>query len=73
MLKRLAFTLGLAIAAFLLGWLLGRDGGPDPVAPTAPTAPPAEVELRLDAGGVTLMPDAGLHLKPIEPLDAGLE
>jgi hypothetical protein len=56
-------------AAFLLGWLLGRgDASRDP--PVAPvlsaTIRPEDVELRIDAGAVTLLPDGGgLHLRPL--------
>jgi hypothetical protein len=69
MIKRLALPLGLAAVAFLLGWLLGR--GDSPPAPAPSVRPSADVELRLDAGGVTLLPEGGLELRPIEPLDAG--
>jgi hypothetical protein len=60
----------LAIAAaFLLGWWL-RGGDAHPPATVAPvlsaTVSPDDVELRLDAGAVTLLPDGGgLHLRPL--------
>ena len=62
--------------AFALGWLLGRDAD-DPAPTSAPSASapgadgglrPEDVELRLDAGGLTLIPDGGLTLEPIDAL-----
>ncbi len=56
---------------FFLGWMVGRGEKP-PVPPLAPTGPaPEDVELRLDAGSLTLMPDGGLELPhlPRDPLN----
>ena len=64
--------------AFVLGWLLGRsDDEPARTAPSASVGAPGadgglrpeDVELRLDAGGLTLIPDGGLTLQPIDPVD----
>jgi hypothetical protein len=56
-------------AAFLLGWWLGRGETPPrgDVAPVlSATVRPEDVELRLDAGSVSLLPDGGgLHLRPL--------
>lgn len=66
---------GLALVgaglAFTLGWLAGRQQPPPPVPAPAPstTLQPEDVELRLDAGSLTLLPEGGLDLKPIEPLN----
>lgn len=65
--------------AFALGWLLGR-GGDDPAPTSAPSASapgpdgglrPEDVELRLDAGALTLIPDGGLTLEPIDAPGGG--
>jgi hypothetical protein len=62
----------LALAAtFVLGWWWGRSE-PAEAPPAARSAEP-EVQLRIDAGGISLLPDGGLHLKPLPPLDAGIE
>jgi hypothetical protein len=56
---------------FLLGWMVGRGDSPS-TPPPAPTGPaPEDVELRLDAGSLTLMPDGGLELPrlPRDPLN----
>jgi hypothetical protein len=78
--KTTLLTLSVAVALLALGWLLGRHSAPEPGGaataepPDPPPSPlatsaPRAVELRLDAGALRLLPDASLHLKPIEPLD----
>lgn len=65
--RRYALWMGLVAAAcFVLGWLAARQPwqGHPPAA-----APSATVEIHIDAGSVELLPDGGLHLKPIPPLD----
>ena len=69
--KRIAVPIVLTAAGFLLGWLFARvDSGSQ--APKSTPIPPASVHIQLDAGAVTLLPEGGLRLEPIEPLDAGL-
>jgi hypothetical protein len=67
MTARQALVLALvAFGCFALGWWVGRQpSSGHPVA--APSAPP--VDIRVDAGSVELLPDGGLHLRPIPPLD----
>ncbi|MEZ4437892.1 MAG: hypothetical protein R3B72_02310 [Polyangiaceae bacterium] len=68
---RTLFVASLAAVAFLLGWLLGRrDDAPSAAAP-APSASlrPEDVEVRVDADAVTLLPEGGLHLPPLPELD----
>jgi len=55
----------VAGVCFVLGWLAARQPWQGPPAP----APSASVEIHIDAGSVDLLPDGGLHLKPIPPLD----
>ena len=78
-------AVGAAVGLFVLGWVLGRCPATDlageaarggsapvpavPVGSLAGTSDPQTVELRLDAGSLRLLPDASLHLRPIEPLD----
>jgi hypothetical protein len=59
-------SLGVVAGAFALGWWFGRKNHDEPPA-MAPSAS-ASVSLQLDAGGVTLLPEGGLELKPITPL-----
>lgn len=72
--RRGAIVLAVA-AAFWLGWLVAtRRGastaGVNPVNTTADAASPAsQVSLQLDAGDLTLLPDASLHLEPLPTLD----
>jgi hypothetical protein len=56
--------------AFGLGWLAGQRTPPPEPTTAAPSASlrPEDVELRLDAGSLTLLPEGGLTLEPIEPL-----
>jgi len=71
-------VVGVGIVLFVLGWALGRcSSPPERAAPTsaattgsepATTTATRAVELRLDAGGLRLLPDASLHLEPIRPL-----
>ncbi len=65
----------VAALLFAGGWLLGRsgcfaEGPPGPPRADAGGVQSAEaamaVELRLDAGGLTLMPEGGLELKPLQ-------
>jgi hypothetical protein len=65
-------------AAFGLGWFFatqvgGSKGSVNPnntgAGATAASAPHGTVRLQLDAGDLTLVPDAGLHLKPMPTLD----
>jgi len=75
---------GVAAGFLALGWVLGRCAADDPADDTtqagvagapkqsgspADASAPGRVQLRLDAGGLQLLPDASLRLKPIEPLD----
>jgi hypothetical protein len=63
------FACLLGAVCFVLGWLVGRSP-PSGHPRTTPSARPvASVEIRIDAGAVKLVPDAELHLSPIEPLD----
>lgn len=65
--KRALVLLLPAAVIFVLGWLLGRQSGPPRA--TAPSAvAPSAIELKLDASAVTLLPDAGLYLRPLEPV-----
>lgn len=76
--RRIGWLLAVTsvVSAFAMGWLLGRgDGARTPTTPPAASSSasdgglrPEDVELRLDAGGLTLMPEGGLELAPIEPL-----
>ena len=65
--RRYALLIALVGAVcFVLGWLAASrpwQGHPPAAAPTA------SVEIHIDAGSVDLLPDGGLHLKPIPPLD----
>ena len=73
----------LAVALFAAGWLAGRggcgrQGVPAPAASTTGspraevvTSASAQVELRLDASALTLLPEGGLELPRLDPLDAG--
>jgi hypothetical protein len=77
--QRYVVPLFVVAGAFVLGWWMGRDGsdvaqppaGPASAGP--PSAGPSAVKLVLDAGGVTLLPEGGLELRPITPLDADAE
>lgn len=72
---RIRVAIALAIgAAFWLGYTLAmserEDAGPANLdAGTAPSASHPPVQLQLDAGGLTLAPDGGLHLKPLPTVD----
>ena len=70
--RRWWLALGFAAVTFVLGLLLGRGCEAD-TQPEAAAIPAASVELRFDAGGVTLLPEGGLTLPPIEPLDRPVE
>ncbi|HHH27265.1 MAG TPA: hypothetical protein ENK57_02795 [Polyangiaceae bacterium] len=72
--RQTGWILALAGAglAFGLGWLVGR-GDREGAASTGSAAAdaglrPEDVELRLDAGALTLLPEGGLELEPIEPI-----
>lgn len=52
---RFPWLLGLIVVVFLLGVWLGQNP------PEPPPPPPREVEIRIDAGDLTLLPDASLH------------
>ena len=61
-------------AAFWLGWTLAtadRESGPgvNGSATGAVDSAHPQVNLQLDAGSLTLVPDADLHLKPLPTLD----
>lgn len=62
-------------AAFWLGWLVATRRATNTAGVNAATAtadaasPTSQVALQLDAGSLTLLPDAGLHLKPLPTLD----
>ncbi len=68
-LKQLGAAVLLVVVAFLLGWYFGGGSGDAPAAPAASSG----VELRLDAGALTLLPEGGLELPPITPIDAGAD
>lgn len=58
-------------AAFWLGWLAATKTNPgDATVNTATTAAhPPDVRLQLDAGSLTLLPDAELRLPPLPTVD----
>ena len=68
---RIAIVAAALAGTFVLGWWWGRsEPSGQPSGPTAPPSTEPTVELLIDAGGISLMPDGGLYLKPLPPLDA---
>jgi hypothetical protein len=62
------------VLVFALGVWWGRGAAPEhvPAASASPSTTPTAggtVELRLDAGALTLLPEGGLELRPMPSLD----
>jgi hypothetical protein len=71
---RIAILVAALAGTFVLGWWWGRsEPAGQPASPAAAPSTEPSVELRIDAGGISLLPDGGLYLKPLPPLDASDE
>jgi hypothetical protein len=72
-------AIAIAFGCFALGWWLGRSEPrtPPPTASAGASAstdgdagaPLGDLQIRIDAGAIRLLPDASLRLEPIAPPD----